>query len=263
MSFIEDESKPPRPARPLPSGPTSRVQQAASNFANGNIPLGGMLMSPTTGKVSASKSVSTNSVQPIRTKEPSPTSPTMAPKGGMPLGSVSPKGTSHSFLGLKSSPSSGTLGPRKDAAMSYSGPPINRSPKSVSTEEVPLTEDYSYPQNPPASEDTHDLQLRDAVDRITRQNAEITVLRRELDNKVRIELELKTDLEVERQKVKDQEGVVVKKKESCTTTRQTATTRCPTPSQQPFIYVQYEPRRHAPAEFTDLRTEGNSRCIGE
>lgn len=58
-------------------------------------------------------------------------------------------------------------------------------------------------QNHP-TEDVQSLaqQLKEVKDRLTRQVHEITVLKRELDDKYRIELELKTDLEMERSKEK-------------------------------------------------------------
>lgn len=39
MLSPEEESKPTRPTRPLPTGPASRVQQAASAFASGTPPV--------------------------------------------------------------------------------------------------------------------------------------------------------------------------------------------------------------------------------
>jgi len=46
-------------------------------------------------------------------------------------------------------------------------------------------------------------QLKEVKDRLTRQVHEITILRRELDDKYRLEIELKTDLEAERSKAKE------------------------------------------------------------
>ncbi|PRP81395.1 S-adenosyl-methionine-sterol-C- methyltransferase [Planoprotostelium fungivorum] len=204
------ENKPPRPVRPLPSGP-SRVQQAANTFnsiaiASNTPPSGDEGTSPVVpGKLHINPALKASTSNPLglplRVKESTP------PAGNPPKpanGTMSPKGGS--FVMLKSSGNS--MPPQRLVHAQSYGPTSMPKPLSRSNSNVEDYEESSpyYNVNSPSQEETHDLQLRDARDKIARQNAEITVLKRELDDKTRLELELKTDLEVERQKVRDFDG---------------------------------------------------------